>query len=155
MRAEEVCRLTCGQARAERLVILGKGGHQDRAYIAEPTRRAIRDLAGDRPDDAPLFRDWAGGACSVAALRGILERLARRAGVTLPPRPLHAMRHYAAQAWVRAGLSDLAIQGLMRHRSIAVTQIYTYGAREEDLAEMHARVSPIAGLLRQTEGENI
>lgn len=151
MRAEEVCRLTCGQARAERLVIIGKGGHQDRAYVTAPTRQALLDLAGDRCDTAPLFRSWSGGACSVAALRGILARLARRAGVTLPPRPLHSFRHYAAQAWVRAGLSDLAIQGLMRHRSIAVTQIYTYGAREEDLAEMHARVSPIAGLLRRVE----
>jgi integrase len=153
MRAEEVCRLTCGQARAERLVILGKGGHQDRAYIAEPTRRAIRDLAGDRPDDAPLFRDWAGGACSVAALRGILERLARRAGVTLPPRPLHSFRHYAAQQWARSGVPDLIIQRMMRHANIATTSIYTSGAREEDVAEVHQRVSPIAGLLAKVESQ--
>jgi integrase len=85
MRAEEVCRLTCGQARAERLVILGKGGHQDRAYIAEPTRRANprprRRPAGTTRRCSATGR---AGACSVAALRGILERLARRAGVTLP-----------------------------------------------------------------------
>lgn len=155
MRAEEVCRLTCGQARAPKLVIVGKGGHQDRAYVTELTRRALLDLAEGRPDEAPLFRDWTGGPCSVTALRGILERLAKRAGVTLPPRPVHAMRHYAAQAWVRAGLSDLAIKELMRHASLSTTQIYTSGAREEDLAAMHARVSPIAGLLRQSEGENI
>lgn len=147
MRAEEVCRLTCGQLREPVLVIIGKGGHQDRAYSTEPTRTALLALAGERPDSDPLFRDWKGGRCTVAALRGILTRLAARAGVTPPPRPLHSMRHYACQQWVRAGLSDLAIRGLMRHQQVATTAIYTAGAREEVLAAMHAQGAVIAGLL--------
>ncbi len=42
------------------------------------------ELAHGRADVEPLFRNWNGNACSVAALREILYRLARRAAVVLP-----------------------------------------------------------------------
>ncbi len=146
MRAGEVCSLTCGQVRAERLIIRSKGGHWDVACITVATRQVLRQLAGDRPDTAPLFRDRTGGRCSVRALRGILERLAERAGIELPPRPLHAFRHYAARQWLRAGLADLTIRQLMRHEQLGTTRLYTE-LNPDDLDALHAIASPITRLM--------
>lgn len=154
LRAEEVCRLTCAQARSDALIVVGKGGHEDRVFVTEATRAALAALAGSRPDADPLFRAWRGGACSVAALRGIVARLARRAGVDLPPRPVHAFRHYAAQGWAADGVPDLVIKRLMRHASLETTRIYTDGARDEAIAAVHARVSPIGRLVGAAEATN-
>lgn len=152
MRAGEVCALSCGDVRRWPLVIRSKGGHRDLAFVTEATRAALLDLAGDRVGEAPLFRHWKGGRCTPASLRNILARLAERADVALPPRPLHAFRHYAAQAWVKAGLADLTIQHLMRHEQITTTQIYTRAIADDPvLAEMHRKASPVGRLLAQAE----
>src|SRR5262245_34614498 len=89
LRAAEVCALDCGQIRAEEMIVLSKGGHEDAAFISPITRSALLELAGDRADDAPLFVDIDQGRCTTRALRGCLARLAERAGVPLVPRPLH------------------------------------------------------------------
>lgn len=149
LRATEACSLTCGAIRAAEPVVRGKGGHVLPFFVSEETRAVLRELAGDRPDDAPLFRDWHGGACDAKQLRTALRRLARRAGVRLPPRPLHAFRHWAARYWKACGLSDLVIKDLMRHTSIQTTQIYTGGPNVRNLAHQHANASPIARFLMQ------
>lgn len=96
------------------------------------------------------FTDWFGKRAQPRTLRSLLYRLAGRAGIELPARPLHAFRHYAAQAWVKAGLNDLTIQQLMRHEQITTTQIYTRAvAHDPALAAIHERASPVAHLLRQ------
>jgi site-specific recombinase XerD len=66
--------------------------------------------------------------------------------VDLPPRPLHAFRHYAAREWLKAGLEDLAIQQLMRHSQLSTTAIYTQ-LDDDELAELHAQASPVNRLL--------
>lgn len=148
LRAAEAAALTCGSVRAALLNVRSKGGHLDTAFISSETRAALLELAGDRADDEPLFRDWNNRPCSVRGLRGIVQRLARRAGVELPERPLHAFRHYAARQWVKAKVPDLVIRQLMRHESLATTQIYTVLSPEE-LAELHAEASSIGRLLEQ------
>ncbi len=132
----------CGSS----LLVESKGGHWDPAFISPATRAILWELAHGRPDEDPLFRDWNGQRCSVAALRGILVRLARRAGVKLPPRPLHAFRHYAAREWLKANLEDLAIQQLMRHAQLSTTAIYTQ-LDEDELAALHANAGVIPRLL--------
>lgn len=154
LRAGEVCKLNCRHARAATLIVEGKGGHVDRAFISPTTQAYLYELAGDRADDDPLFRDRHGRRCSVRALRGILERLAARAEVVLPPRPLHAFRHYAAQQWVAAKIPDLAIRRLMRHESLRTTQIYTDQADEESLDTLHREASRIAALLTAADTEH-
>lgn len=148
LRAAEAASLTCGAVRAALLDVRSKGGHLDKAFITEETRTVLLELAGDRADDAPLFRDWNNRPCTTRGLRGIVQRLARRAGVELPERPLHAFRHYAARQWVKAKVPDLVIRQLMRHEALSTTQIYTELSPEE-LAELHAEASPVAGLMRQ------
>lgn len=143
LRAAEVCALTCKQIREDEMIVQSKGDNEDVAFISPITRQALRDLAGDRPDTDPLFRDIDQKRCSTRALRGCLRRLAERAGVPLVPRPLHAFRHLAARQWLKSGLGDLAIQQLMRHSNLATTRIYTQLDAAE-LAELHGKHSPIA-----------
>jgi len=152
LRAAEVAALTCGQARADEFIVLSKGGHLDAAFISDSTRAALHDLAGQRPDHDPLFRDWHGRACTTRAIRGLVERLARRAGVALPDRHVHAFRHWAARQWVKAKLNDLTIRQLMRHASLATTRIYT-DLDAAELAALHADASPMARLLAAAEQE--
>lgn len=146
MRAGEVCGLTCGQIRAAELVIESKGGHTDVAFISRIVRDELLLLAGDRPDSDPLFRHWHGAAPTTEALRNLLVRLADRAGVILPDRPLHAFRHYAARNWVKAGLNDLLIQQLMRHSELSTTQMYTGGIDPDELSKLHEAASALPRL---------
>lgn len=150
LRAAEVCDLKCGQVRAEEFIVLGKGGHEDAAFISEVTRTVLIALAGDRPDDAPLFIDVDRKKCSTVALRGCLRRMAARADVPLVERPLHAFRHMTARNWLKSGLQDLTIRQLMRHSQLSTTRLYTELDAAE-LAAIHARVSPIARLLAAAE----
>lgn len=151
LRAAEVCALDCRHARDDEFIVLSKGGHEDAAFISEITREHLRDLAGDRADDDPLFRDKFLKRCTTRALRKCLKHLAERAGVPLVPRPLHAFRHLAARQWLKAGLGDLAIQQLMRHANLATTRLYT-DLDAAELATLHGKASPIARWMRQAEG---
>lgn len=152
LRAGEIARLSCAEVRHEELVVISKGEHTDVAYITEATRIALQHLADDRPDNAPLFRNWEGGRCTTASLRKIIKRAAERANVTLPPRPLHAFRHYAARQWVKRKVPDLVIKALMRHSQLSTTQIYTQLDTDE-LSEIHAGASPVEELLQLAYGE--
>ena len=143
LRAAEVCALSCGQVRDAEFIVLGKGGHEDEAFMSPITRAALLDLSGDRADADPLFRDKFLKRCTTRALRSCLRHLAKRAGVPLVPRPLHAFRHLAAREWLKSGLGDLAIQQLMRHANLATTRLYT-DLSPAELAELHGKASPIA-----------
>lgn len=148
LRAAEAASLTCGQVRARLLLVRSKGGHVDVAFISEETRGVLLELVGVRPDADPLFRDWNNRRCTTRGIRGILGRLATRAGVALPERPLHAFRHYAARQWLKAGVPDLTIRQWMRHESLATTRIYTELDAEE-LSALHAQASQVGGLLQR------
>lgn len=143
LRAAEVCALTCKHIREDEFVVMGKGGHEDPAFISPITRQALLDLAGDRPDEDALFKDKFQKKCTTRALRTCMRHLIERAGVPPVPRPLHAFRHLAAREWLKSGLQDLAIQQLMRHSSLATTRIYTELSAAE-LAEIHGKASPVA-----------
>jgi len=150
LRAAEVCALSCGQIRSDEFIVLGKGGHEDAAFISPITRAALLALASSRPDADALFKDKFQKRCSTRALRSCLRHLAKRAGVPLVPRPLHAFRHLAARQWLKSGLGDLAIQQLMRHANIGTTRIYT-DLGPAELAELHGKASPIARWVSQSE----
>jgi len=151
LRAAEVCALNCGQIRQEEMIVLGKGGHEDAAFMSPTTRAALLSLTEGRDDDAPLFRDKFLHRCTTRALRSCLRHIAQAAGVPLVPRPLHAFRHFAARQWVKAKLPDLAIRQLMRHSSLATTRIYTELDATE-LATLHADASPVARLAQAAKG---
>lgn len=147
VRIGEVARLTCGDVRAAEIVVKGKGDHDGVVFLSDWTRAALLDLAGDRPDTAALFLDRSGKPATTRALRGCMKRLAKRAGVTLPARPIHAFRHYFARKLLAAGVPTRTIQQFMRHSQFSTTVLYTE-LDAHDLAAIHQRVSPVPALLR-------
>jgi len=153
LRAAEVCALDCGQIRAEEMIVMSKGGHEDSAFISPLTRAALLSLAADRPDDDPLFRDKFLKRCTTRALRKCLAHLATRADVPLVPRPLHGFRHFAARNWLKEGLGDLVIMQLMRHQNLATTRIYTQ-LDPAELAQIHGKASQIARLVKRSQEES-
>lgn len=153
LRAAEVCALDCGQIREDEMIVMSKGGHEDSAFISPLTRSALLDLASDRPDADPLFRDKFLRRASTRALRKCLAHLAKKADVPLVPRPLHAFRHLCARNWLKEGLGDLAIQQLMRHSSLNTTRIYTE-LDPAELAAIHGKASPIARLVARSKEES-
>ncbi len=154
MRAGEICKLSCGDVRQWHVVVDGKGGHKGPGLMTPLTRETLVELAGARDDGDPLFRNWNGGRCTVGTLRSMLWRLARRANVRLPPRPVHSFRHYAAREWLRNKVGDQAIQQMMRHKDISTTQLYTK-LPPDQLAELHAEASPIARLVAAARRERL
>jgi site-specific recombinase XerD len=147
LRAAEACSLNCGDIRAEVHMVTGKGGHRLPFYLSSSAVQVIMELVNDRPDDAPLFLDRVNKRCTTRALRGTLMRLARRANVTLPARPLHSFRHYCARSWKAAGLADMVIMDMMRHSQIESTRHYTGGPDVANLTRQHMSASPIAPCL--------
>jgi integrase len=146
MRAGEVCRLTCANVRASECVVEGKGGHEGVVFFSDVTRDILVALIGDRRDHEAVFRDWNGRPCSPRSLRSIIERLGQRAGVDLPPRCLHAFRHYAARTWLAAGVPTLAIKQFMRHSQLSTTELYAQ-LDEAMLSRLHSQASPVLSLL--------
>jgi site-specific recombinase XerD len=62
---------------------------------------------------------------SHTTVSSIVTRAMRRAGVVCPSRgAAHLLRHSAATAMLRHGASLQEIATVLRHRSIATTQIY-------------------------------
>ncbi|MBK8200255.1 MAG: site-specific integrase [Acidobacteria bacterium] len=80
-----------------------------------------------------------GQALSADALRAQIKRLARKAGVTLPPgAPIHAGRHAFAHLMLDGGAAISEIADLMGHGDVRTTMRYLH-ERPEILQSIHAR----------------
>jgi integrase/recombinase XerD len=149
LRNKEAASLTVAQLEREQLIIVGKGGHEDVAPISP----VVKDLllrwarAWERTGTDPVFLDQCGQPLRPATLRNALHRLAARAKVALPPRPVHAFRHYAARAWLAAGLTEGMVQSLMRHVEASTTRIYTEGGDTVLRQRWHQTASATPALL--------
>jgi site-specific recombinase XerD len=58
------------------------------------------------------------------AIRGVLRRLAAKAGLADRIRGTHVIRHSVASCWIQAGATLKQIADLLGHRSIDTTAIY-------------------------------
>lgn len=120
----------------------GKGDKARMAFIGARARRALAAYVGRRGelgDAAPLWIDAHGGRLSPTALRAVLIRRARAAGVPAPSP--HAFRRAFAIACLRAGMDLVTLQRLLGHSSLAVVSRYLRQI-EGDLAEQHRKASP-------------
>lgn len=85
----------------------------------------LRDVAGRRPADAPLFVTSRGARpVSAANWRRVWDEAVARAGV--PTHSPHTCRHTAASWLVQAGVDLYRVQYLLGHESFATTQRYAH-----------------------------
>lgn len=148
MRITELCRLQDADlCLDERCVCVhGKGDKERWAFWGPRGAAALAAYLALRigPAAGPLFRGLGsknmGGPLTSHAVRSWLRRLARKAGVDLPPgAPLHALRHTFAHMALDAGIDGLHLQQLLGHASPVTTQRYVRENRGQ-LGRVHARI---------------
>jgi site-specific recombinase XerD len=115
------------------MVVTGKGGKT--AYL--PVHPVIAKEACNFPREGPWFPAYGRDGCiSPHAVSKAIKSAMERAGVHGKP---HQLRHYYGTALLRNGANLRVVQELMRHGSIATTQIYT----EVTTTEMRAAVNAL------------
>lgn len=131
LRASEAAHLSFEQVdwADGRLIIAGKARREERlpltqevgdaiiAYIerARPRVMTPRVFLTDVAPVAPLSR---------VAVKSIVRRALNRAGVDSPHRGAHVLRHSAATAMLRHGVSLAGVGAVLRHRSPSMTALY-------------------------------
>jgi integrase len=66
-----------------------------------------------------------GAPLTSAVVTRAVQRAFRRSGLDVASRGAHTLRHTAATAMVRAGVSLKAVADVLRHRSLDTTALYT------------------------------
>lgn len=150
VRVAELCGLDVGAVdRRERtLRVRGKGDKERTVPYGRPAADALdawwerrAELVGPR-SGAALFLGVRGARVDARAVRSVVTRLSREAGV--PVIAPHALRHTAATHVLEGGADLRAVQELLGHASLATTQRYTHVSVERlraTFAQAHPRAS--------------
>lgn len=147
IRASELCRLLIEDLDLETGHVLvrpfgtGKKTKGRDVYVGKSTRKAIwRWLAVRGNEGANLFVTRDGRPYSRFMLRSLFARLGAKAGV--PNAHPHRARHTFAVSFLRNGGHVFALQKLLGHSDLQMSQRYLALA-EADLAKAHASASPM------------
>lgn len=133
LRAGEIVRMTLDDfdwENGEFVISNGKGRRGDRLPISADVGRALADyLRQDRPccssrhvfirSKAP-YRGLARSSSIGTIVRNVIDRV----GLQTPTKGPHLLRHSLATDLLRRGASMEEIGGLLRHRSVAATNVY-------------------------------
>jgi len=133
LRAGDIVQLRLGDLdwREGMICVSGKGRHQAVLPLTQEVGDAlaayIKDHRPQADTDAVFVRSFApyrafNASTSVSA---IVARAMRRVGINCSKRgAAHILRHSVASSMLRQGVSLQDIAGVLRHRSIATTEIY-------------------------------
>lgn len=123
------------------LHVIGKGGSD----YDLPLHPMLAEIAATMPRVGYWFpanaRRPAGGCVHSRSVTDIISRTMRRAGVPGTP---HALRHWYGTTLVDSGADLRTVQELLRHASLATTQIYTQ-VSDRRRTEAVARLDPFRG----------
>jgi len=135
LRGEEVCRLDCADLDLEAgTVRVRYRGHVRIAPVGEAACAALQDYLQrsrpgfvQRPEETALFltsdqRARAGTRLTTHALKGITNRLARKAGIDHPVSP-RQFRYACATQLLNAGAESRQVQQLLGHVPIDTTEM--------------------------------
>jgi site-specific recombinase XerD len=134
LRAAEVADLRLDDADWRRGTLRIAVGKSHRASVVPLPRQAgravVEYLRRGRPttEDRHIFVQHVvpvGVQLNGAAVRSAIRRAFTRAGIAVPSKGTHALRHTAATRMLRAGASLKDLADVLRHRSLDTTLIYT------------------------------
>lgn len=130
--------LVFGKGQKERLVPIGKSAVEWVTRYQKEVRIHLSRMG--RSHDV-LFLNFRGGKLSRAAIRDMVAKYARAAGLRKQVHP-HTFRHSFATHLLEGGADLRAVQEMLGHADISSTQIYTHIDREylkEVLRTFHPR----------------
>ena len=110
------------------LRVIGKGDKEALLPLARSLRLALLDFTG-REAEGWLFPGYKTHLVDRQARYWLVEAC-ERAGISRHKAHPHALRHSFATHLLRQGVDLMAIMELMRHSSLATTQIYLHVAPE-------------------------
>ncbi len=132
-----------GKGAKQRLVPMGEGARQLlQQYVEEARPRLLKKRASRY-----LFVSRRGGPLTRQAFWKLLQRRARRAGITQVISP-HMLRHSFATHLLEGGADLRSVQVMLGHANIATTQIYTHIERGR-LKRVHDKYFPRVSLRRE------
>jgi site-specific recombinase XerD len=136
-RASEAASLRIGDIdwHARSVCILGKGSKERRCPLWATTIEELRRLAGQRPNDAPMFLNRRGEPITRYGIHTMVERYVARLRAIAPQLrgkriSPHVIRHSTATHLLQAGVDINTIRAWLGHVSLDTTNIYA----ETDLA---------------------
>ncbi len=129
--------LVFGKGQKERLVPIGRSAVEWVKRYQTETR--IHLAKAGRSHDV-VFLNFRGGKLSRAAIRDMVAKYARAAGIKKEVHP-HTFRHSFATHLLEGGANLRAVQEMLGHADISTTQIYTHIDREY-LKEVHRTFHP-------------
>jgi integrase/recombinase XerD len=144
--AHEVVRCI-GKGNKERLVPLGSQAVRAlREYLGKARPRLAR-----RHSTQALFVSRLGGRFSRQGCWKLIRRYARRSGIPTPVTP-HMLRHSFATHLLERGADLRAVQEMLGHATISMTQVYTHLTRDR-LREVYKQSHPRDAMhVRSTAG---
>jgi integrase/recombinase XerD len=128
-RAHEIAKVRGEDVTEESITVFGKGGKE----VALPIHPDLWALAAKYPRRGWWFPSPKHGPAahvSAESVSILIGRHFRSPSVDIPTGSIHRARHTYASRLRRQGVDLLDIQELMRHESVATTQIYAKGDRE-------------------------
>lgn len=139
LRCIEVARANIGDLEncggVMRLHVQGKGRDDKSEAVNVPAGvykliREYLEMRGVFEPEEPLFVGWSasnrGGRLNTTALSKIVKAAMRKAGYDSPRLTAHSLRHTAATTALKSGASLREVQQMLRHKSVAVTQVYLH-----------------------------
>jgi site-specific recombinase XerD len=147
LRAGDICQLRIGDIdwKGATIALTGKNGRETLLPLTQEVGQAIVDYLqhgrSDTNTDTVFIRKCAPfqAFSHPAAVSTIVKNAMRRAGVVCPGRgAAHVLRHSVATSMLGQGASLQDIAAVLRHQSIATTQIYA----KVDIAALRQVVQP-------------
>lgn len=129
--------LVYGKGSKERLVPIGKSAMD---WVIKYQRESRVHLSKKGKSQDVLFLNFRGSRLSRAAIRDMVEKYARAAGIKKEIHP-HTFRHSFATHLLEGGADLRAVQEMLGHADISTTQIYTHIDREY-LKQVHRDYHP-------------
>lgn len=129
--------LVYGKGSKERLVPIGQSAME---WVKKYQQNSRAQLAVKGKSEDVLFLNFRGSRLSRAAIRDMVEKYARAAGIKKEIHP-HTFRHSFATHLLEGGADLRAVQEMLGHADISTTQIYTHIDREY-LKQEHRKYHP-------------
>jgi len=127
----------------EAVTIQGKGAKERFVCIGPRTQKAIwRYLLHRRDNLDALWLTEERTPLAAEGVRIMLERLAKRAGITEVKVSAHKFRHTYATEMLRMGVDERSLQAFLGHSTNAMTKHYTEQFNSLDALKIHRR-SPV------------